>query len=98
MSSLFVEEYADLARDRGGNVSPVAGRALVVQKITIGGVSAASSVFQNGTHYVGLQADAACYFAIGASPTATTSSMYLAADQLVFRKVTPGEKVACLTK
>ena len=47
-------------------------------------------------HCVRLIADTECHVAIGKTPTATTSTVYLAADVAEYFVIHPGEKVAVI--
>ena len=67
------------------------------QKVTSSGSSAATSDGMLAhTQFVRLVATANCHVAFGESPTATTSDMYLPADDIEIIKIRPGEKVAVL--
>ena len=67
------------------------------QKVTSSGSSAATSdgVLAH-TQYVRLVATANGNVAFGASPTATTSTMYIPANDIEIIKIRPGEKVAVI--
>mgnify|MGYP003154385708 FL=1 len=56
--------------------------------------SAALGTAQSGVFWVRLCADTDTYYAIGSSPTATTSSTFLPADTIEIIKVDVGDKVA----
>ena len=66
------------------------------EKVTSSGTSAQSAAFADNIYYVRVVADAACHIEFGASPTATTSKVYLPADDVEYFKVSPGEKVAVI--
>jgi hypothetical protein len=58
------------------------------------GTSAQSSAIGANIQYVRLVADAACHYNIGVNPTATTSTVYLPANEIEIIKISEGEKVA----
>ena len=65
------------------------------QKVTSSGSSAATSAGMLAhTQFVRIVASANGHVAFGASPTATTSSMYIPANDIEIIKIRPGEKVA----
>ena len=66
------------------------------QKVTSSGSSVQSSAFGAYIEYVRIVADADCHIAFGVNPTATTSSIYVPADDVEYFKVSPGEKVAVI--
>jgi len=63
-------------------------------KVTMSGSSAQSSAIGANIQYVRLAADAACHYEIGVNPTATTSTVYLPANEIEIIKISEGEKVA----
>lgn len=66
------------------------------EKVTSSGTSAQSAAFADNIYYVRVVGDAACHIEFGSSPTATTSKVYLPADDIEYFKVSPGEKVAVI--
>ena len=70
------------------------------QAITSTGTSSQSSAFGSQTEYVRIAADADCHIEFGGNassdPTATTSTIFIPADQPEIFKVSPGEKVASI--
>ncbi|HCI70033.1 MAG TPA: hypothetical protein DHV30_05340 [Balneola sp.] len=76
-------------------------RPTKTQKIASGGSSSAvADVFGTQTEYVRIAADADCHIEFGGNgssdPTATTSTIFIPADQPEIFKVSPGEKVASI--
>jgi len=68
-----------------------------IQNITTSGSSQASSAVGAGTSIIRIAVNADTYVAIGANPTATTSSMLMPAGDVEFLAVTGGvTKVAVL--
>ena len=74
----------------------IAMRPINTQKVTSSGTSAQSSAFGANVEYVRVIADAACHIQFGVNPTATTSTIYLPADDIEYFKVSAGEKVAVI--
>ena len=66
------------------------------EKITSSGTSVQSTAISDNIFYVRIAADAACHLEIGVNPTATTSSIYLPADDYEYFKIYPGEKIAVI--
>jgi hypothetical protein len=66
------------------------------EKVISSGTSAQSAAFADNIYYVRVVADAACHIEFGTSPTATTSKIYVPADDIEYFKVSPGEKVAVI--
>lgn len=95
MSTLYITEYQYLAYSQGnaiGNGLPVpAGLEpqIRTQTVAIGGGSTQSLPLNQNTHFVRLHTDSICSVVFGANPTATTSSMRLAANQTEFFGVSP---------
>ena len=71
-------------------------RPINTQKVTSSGTSVQSSAFSANVEYVRVIADAACHIQFGVNPTATTSTIYLPADDIEYFKVSAGEKVAVI--
>jgi len=71
-------------------------RPINTQKVTSSGTSVQSSAFGANVEYVRVIADAACHIQFGVNPTATTSTIYLPADDIEYFKVSAGEKVAVI--
>lgn len=63
-------------------------------KVVMSGSSVQSSAIGANIQYVRLAADAACHYEIGVNPTATTSTVYLPANEIEIIKISEGEKVA----
>ena len=66
------------------------------QKVTSSGTSVQSAAISDNIFYIRVAADADCHLEIGVSTTATTSSIYLPADDYEYFKISPGEKVAVI--
>lgn len=66
------------------------------QTVAIGGSSTASAAFNANTGLVRLHTDSTCSVEFGGTPTATTSTARLAANQTEYFAVHPGTKVAVI--
>jgi hypothetical protein len=67
------------------------------QTVTVGVASAQSAAFSVGSKIVRIHTDVACHIEVGGiNPTATTSSMRLAADQTEYFVVAAGQKLAVI--
>lgn len=76
MSTIWIEEFDKFPRDKngvGGSMAPV---PIANQKITIS-TESDSATFNAATLWIRIHSDAACYYAIGTSPTATQSTSHL---------------------
>ena len=69
-------------------------RPITTSKVAMSGTSAQSSAIGANIQYVRLVADANCHYNIGVNPTATTSTVYLPANEIETIKISEGEKVA----
>jgi hypothetical protein len=92
MSTAYVTELTALATHMTGaqiaQMPPIAE-----QKVTFT-TSTQSSAFNAATRYIRVHPTSICSIAIGSDPTATTSTMRLAADQVEYFGVTAGHKIA----
>lgn len=85
-----------IRKDDNGNVMQV-GRLGTSQNITITGTSQQSAAFTTpGVFAARVVATAECRIAIGANPTATTTSTVLPAGVPEYFSVYPGEKLAVI--
>lgn len=72
-------------------------RIVTNQNITVAGTSAATSnAMGSQTFKIRIATTTDAYFAIGPTPTATTSDPVLPAGTVDYVKINPGEKVAAL--
>jgi hypothetical protein len=71
-------------------------RVISTEKVTSSGTSVQSAAFAENIEYVRIAADAACHLEFGVNPTATSSKIYLPADDYEYFKISPGEKVAVI--
>ena len=95
MATLYVSEYRQLASvPSATNYAPMPGQApqepsLADQTIAITGSPTSSQAFGGYTALIRVHCDAICSIAIGANPTATTTSKRLAAGQTEYFGVSP---------
>lgn len=71
--------------------------ALAEQTVSISGGSLQSNAFSGGTRLIRLHCDGIASFKIATSPTATTLSARIAADQTEYFAVNPGDKIAIIS-
>lgn len=97
MAKLFITEfqYLENANDIGG-VPQVARMPGTTQVITFTTSSVQSTAFAATTRFVRVISDGAGCLAYGSNPTATTSSMRIAADSPEYFGVMPGQKLAVI--
>lgn len=97
MAVLYISEFANMAGvgSRPVNVAPMP--PLVEQTVAIGAGSVQSNAFSATTQIIRVCADAVCSIVIGANPTATATTMRLAANVPEYFAVQPGQKLAVIT-
>ena len=66
------------------------------QVLTSASTTSASSAFADGSEYIRVVSTIACHIDIGGSPTATTSTQLLPANEIETIKISAGEKIAVL--
>ena len=66
------------------------------QVLTSAASSSASSAFADGSEYIRVVSTITCHITIAASPTATTSTQFLPANEIEIIKISAGEKIAVL--
>lgn len=91
MPFLYITEFNQQGTDTLGRPTPAASLPSGgTQRVAIGASSAQSAVFADTTNLVRVHTDQICSVATGTNPTATTSSLRMAADQTEYFSVTPG--------
>ena len=97
MALLDIREYSVLATDQNAR-QLAAGKepAVAGQQVTFT-TTVQSAAFNESTRFVRLHADSICRIEFGANPTATGTSMRMAAGATEYFGVTPGMKVAAVT-
>lgn len=94
MAILYISEYSRLGGDADGHIVAVGFEPATEQTPVTFTTSTASAAFGADTKFIRVQADAGCFIAFGAAPTATTSSKPLTADTPEYFGVIGGQKVA----
>lgn len=98
MAYLYITELKSLRKDRNGLVPQICALPPIAeQRVAIGGTSAQSAALNAETRMVRVIADAICSVAVGPNPTATTSTMRLAADSVEYFFVNPTDKIAVIS-
>jgi hypothetical protein len=93
MAKVYIAEFSGLA-GHGAQV----GSGLITQQVVAIGAETDSAAFNAATAFIRVHADAICSITIGASPTATTNMMRLAADQTEYFGVVGGvDKLSVIT-
>lgn len=99
MSTLYITEYEELAKDGTGAVIQ-AGKepAITTQTVSFTGTAGVSAAFNARTNYVRLYADGAGFLLFGVSPTAVTASgTPIALTTAEYFGVIPAQKVSAVT-
>lgn len=97
MATLDITEYQELAFAGRGHLIPAGQEpAILNQQVAIGASSAQSAALSDVTQFVRIHADVSCRIKIGTNPTASTSSMRMAAGGTEYLGVVPGLKIAVI--
>ena len=94
-TDVYIEEYATLTAVYGSNIH-LPAQPTTVQKISATGTSGQSAAFAATTHFVCVIPRGTVCGALGANPTATSSSRFFPTNVPRFMEVTPGEKLALI--
>ena len=97
MASLYVAEFTLHLIGNIQGMQVALAPAKTHQKLTITGTTGQSNAFDGATGIIRVHTDAICSIEIGADPTATTSTMRLAANQTEYFGVKPGDKIAVIS-
>ena len=98
MAYLFITEFKSLRKDRSGFIPQVGALPPVAdQRVAISASSGQSAALNAETRIVRLESDVICSIAVGPNPTATTSTMRLAADSPEYFFVNPTDKIAVIS-
>jgi len=97
MAILDVTEYNELTQAGRGHLV-MAGQepCTLNQQVVVGASSAQSLAFADTTRFIRIHSDVACRVAIGANPTASTTSMRMGAGGTEYLGVLPGLKIAVI--
>lgn len=94
MAGLHITEFAAMALDQYGNETGLPTELIGYQNVAVGAGSVQSAAFDDRTRIVRLVTTAACHFAIGANPVASTATEYLPTSVIDYRHVRGGDKIA----
>lgn len=85
MPTLWIREYDQAGKSQSGELLqiPLDGDATFDQTVTFT-TSTQSAAFKKNTKFIEFISSSAFHYKIGTNPTATTSSMYVAADTAKF--------------
>lgn len=97
MATLFVAEFSKLFTEANGPGQMGQCPPIAQQTVAIGVTTASSSAFNNATRCIRVHTDAICSIAFGAAPTATATTMRMAANQTEYFGVQAGDKIAVIT-
>jgi hypothetical protein len=79
------------------NNGPIPETDIISETRTLSGTSAQSGVAPRETTLVSIYATEAARHAIGANPTATSTSAYIGAGERIWRPLRPDQKIAGIT-
>lgn len=91
MAKVYITEYADLRGNAGFEPNTAE------QTITSAATSSQTSAFDANTNWIRVHTDGIISIKIGTNPTATTSTLRMAANQTEYFCVVPGHKLAVIT-
>lgn len=94
---VYISEYVRIGLTPRAHLLAAEEPAIASQTVAIGATSAQSNVFNDATTFVRVHTDAVCSIKFGPNPTATATSMRMAANQTEYFAVTPGDKLAVIT-
>lgn len=77
--------------------APAAGTDISSEALTISGTSAQSGVAPATSALASIYATENARFAVGANPTASASSAYIASGERIWLAITAGQKIAGIT-
>lgn len=96
MATLYIAEYADMGEGGKGQQIPIAGNEITTQTVTYS-TTTQSAAFNKATRFIAITSPGIFSYAIGSSPTATTSKFRVPADAIIYLTVLPGDKIAAIT-
>lgn len=94
MATLYIDEFDHQGVPVAGSILPCMRVPPHVEQSVTFTTSAASAAFHERTKVIRVIADAKAHLSFGASPTATASNRYIAADSAEYFQIIPGQKVA----
>ena len=96
MATVYIAEFENMGSSQSGSPQIAAMPPLVEQTVAIT-TETDSSAFNAKTRFIRVHADAVCSIAVGAAPTASTTTMRLASGQTEYFGVQPGHKLSVIT-
>jgi hypothetical protein len=96
MAVLYISEFAGPTKTNDTEIGVFQAPPIAEQTVAIAAGSAQSAAFNALTNYVELETDAICSVKFGANPVATATSMRMAVNDRIQRRVTPGQQVAVI--
>jgi hypothetical protein len=96
MAKVYIAEFETMPNVPGGGAQIAPLPPIAEQTVNIT-TETDSNAFNVNTHFIRVHADAICSIAAGAAPTASTSTLRLAADQTEYFAVQPGHKLSVIT-
>jgi hypothetical protein len=96
MSTLKIREYSSLPNVGGIGQMAQEGGAVVNQTVSFTSSSVQSNAFGASTSYIGMKADVAFCYSVNGNPTATTTMIDQAANEILYIGVSPGLKIAVI--
>lgn len=100
MPSLYIGEFEQIVNTTVGNALAPQTPPHAEQKLAVGGASIPSAALNVRTRFVRLHSDVVCSVAFSrdpaVDPTATVTSLRLAANQTEYFGTVPGTKVAVI--
>jgi hypothetical protein len=97
MAIVDITEYNDLAvAGRGHMIMAGQEPSLRNQQVAVSGSSTQSQALADTTRFIRIHSDVACRIAVGANPTASSTSMRMGAGGTEYLGVLPGLKVAVI--
>lgn len=100
MAKLYVTEFSDMGQTVRGSAPIAAINSTTTDQTPVTyTTSTQSAAFASTTVMVRLHTDSICSIAFGTNPTATTNNFRMAADQVEYFAIPPGQsyKVAAIT-
>jgi len=97
MATLSIREYEHLAALSGGTLQVGQEPAVASQSVSITAGSVPSAAFNVRTKHIRVHTDAQCSIEFGTTPTATTTTCVLSAQQTEYFGVVPLMKVAVIS-
>jgi hypothetical protein len=96
MSTLWIREYVECARDSSGILLPTGKEPAVVDQTVTYTTTTNSNAFNSKTKFIAITSDAAFHYVVQASAgavAATTAHFRIPANVIVFLGVHPGSKL-----